>query len=68
MISIASGDGPPAIHLHSSLGRGKVGLTGRIRRDGGVFLVVETIVLEIPGIRATECPDMPSGQELLTVA
>jgi hypothetical protein len=32
-----------------------------------VFLVVEAMVLEILGVRATKSPDKPSGMELLTV-
>ena len=67
MGSIAAGDGLPSIHLHSSLGRGKEVLTGCIRRQGEVFLVVEAMILEIMGVRATRSPDKTSGLELLTV-
>ncbi len=67
MGSIASGDGPPSIHLHSSLGRGKEVLTGCIRKEGEVFLVVEAMILEISGVRATRSPDGQSGLDLLTV-
>ncbi len=67
MGSIASGDGSPSIHLHSSLGRGKEVLTGCIRKEGEVFLVVEAMVLEISGVRATRSPDARSGLNLLAV-
>jgi len=67
MGSIASGDGPPSIHLHSSLGRGKEVLTGCIRKEGEVFIVVEAMILEVLGVRATRSPDERSGLELLTV-
>lgn len=67
MGSIAAGCGPPSIHLHASLGRGKEVLTGCVRKEGEVFLVVEAMVLEILGIRAARSPDKPSGLELLTV-
>jgi len=68
MGSIAAGGGSPSIHLHSSLGRGKEVLTGCIRKEGEVFIVVEAMVLEILGLRATRSPDEQSGLELLTLA
>lgn len=67
MGSIAGGDGPPSIHLHSSLGRGNKVLTGCIRKEGEVFIVVEAMVLEVLGVRATRSPDARSGLELLTL-
>ena len=68
MGSIAAGDGSPSIHLHSSLGRGKEVLTGCIRKEGEVFIVVEAMVLEVLGVRVTRSPDERSGLELLTLA
>ncbi|MGB7971803.1 MAG: DUF296 domain-containing protein [Candidatus Deferrimicrobiaceae bacterium] len=68
MGSIAAGGGSPSIHLHSSLGRGKEVLTGCIRKEGEVFIVVEAMVLEILGVRAMRSPDEQSGLELLTLA
>lgn len=67
MGSIASGGGAPSLHLHSSLGRGKEVLTGCVRKEGEVFLVVEAMILEIGGIRAARSPDARSGLDLLTV-
>lgn len=67
MGSLAGGDGPPSIHLHSSLGRGKEVLTGCIRKEGEVFLVVEAMILEVLGVRVTRSPDERSGLELLNV-
>ena len=67
MGSIASGDGPPSIHLHSSLGRGKEVLTGCIRKEGEVFVVIEALILEVLGIRATRSPEERSGLELLAI-
>jgi predicted DNA-binding protein with PD1-like motif len=67
MGSIASGDGPPSIHLHASLGRGKEVLTGCIRKEGEVFIVIEAMILEISGVRATRSPDERSGLKLLTL-
>ncbi len=67
MGSIAGGTAPPSIHLHSSLGRGKEVLTGCIRREGEVFIVIEAMILEVLGVRATRSPDARSGLELLTL-
>lgn len=67
MGSIATRSGEPTLHLHSALGRGKEVLTGCIRKEGKVFLVVEALVMEIDGIRAARVFDERSGLELLTV-
>jgi predicted DNA-binding protein with PD1-like motif len=67
MGSVAEKEGAPAIHLHASLGRGKEVLTGCIRKEGEVFLVVEALILQIAGVSASRKPDQSSGLELLSV-
>ena len=67
MGSIASRGGEPSLHLHSSLGRGTEVLTGCIRKEGKVFLVVEAMVMELLGARATRARDERSGLELLSI-
>lgn len=67
MGSVAARGGEPSLHLHSSLGRGSEVLTGCIRKEGKVFLVVEAMVMEIAGIRAARIRDERSGLELLSV-
>lgn len=67
MGSVATRDGAPALHLHASLGRGDDVLTGCVRSDGAVFLVVEAMILELSGVRATRMPDATTGLELLTL-
>jgi len=67
MGSIATSGGAPSLHLHSSLGRGKEVLTGCIRKEGKVFLVVEAMVMEIAGVRAMRTRDERFGLELLSV-
>jgi predicted DNA-binding protein with PD1-like motif len=67
MGSVAEKDGAPALHLHASLGRGEEALTGCIRKDGEVFLVVEALVFQIAGVSASRTPDAPSGLELLSI-
>ena len=48
--SVFSKDGEPAIHLHGAVGKSGATLTGCIRKDDRVFLVVEAMLLEITGI------------------
>ncbi|MBI5419212.1 MAG: DUF296 domain-containing protein [Deltaproteobacteria bacterium] len=67
MGSIAEKEGAPAVHLHSSLGRGKEALTGCIRKEGEVFIVVEAMVLQIAGLAASRKEDERTGMELLSV-
>ncbi len=67
MGSIAVRGGSPSIHLHSSLGRGREVLTGCIRKEGEVFIVIEAMVLEVSGVNAARSPDERSGLELLTL-
>lgn len=67
MGSVATLGGGPSLHLHSSLGRGSEVLTGCIRKEGTVFIVVEAMVMEVAGVRATREHDERSGLELLSV-
>lgn len=67
MGSVAWKEGAPALHLHASLGRGGDVLTGCIRKEGRVFLVVEAVVMEIAGVQAARRPDARSGLELLSL-
>lgn len=67
MGSIASRGREPSLHLHSSLGRGTEVLTGCIRKEGKVFLVVEAMLMELLGARATRARDERSGLELLSI-
>ena len=67
MGSIASRDGAPSLHLHASLGRGREVLTGCIRKEGASYIVVEAMIQEIDGVRASRRPDSRTGMELLSV-
>lgn len=42
-------DGHPQMHIHSALGRGLETITGCLRSDTKVYLVVEVLVLELEG-------------------
>ncbi len=68
MGSVAEKDGSPSIHLHASLGRGAEVLTGCIRKEGDVFIVVEAMIVEVAGVAASREPDEKTGLELLTLA
>lgn len=68
MGSIAEKDGSPSIHLHASLGRGADVLTGCIRKEGTVYIVVEAMIVEVAGVAASREPDEKTGLELLSLA
>ncbi len=68
MGSVAVKDGSPSLHLHASLGRGAEVLTGCVRKEGNVFIVVEAMILEVAGVAASREPDEKTGLELLSLA
>jgi predicted DNA-binding protein with PD1-like motif len=53
------------IHLHTSAGRGENSLTGCLREDSKVYLVVELIIFEILGSNAIRGLDEKTGLKLL---
>jgi len=55
----------PAIHLHGAVGRGKETLTGCIRKDHSVYLVIEAVLTEIIGIDARRALDSNTGLVML---
>ncbi len=55
----------PAIHLHGAVGRDRETITGCIRRESCVYLVVEAIITEILGIDAMRTLDEKTGLVLL---
>lgn len=57
----------PQIHIHSSLGKKKNVLTGCVRKDSKVFLVIEAIVFELKGVKATKDIDPATGLNLLQI-
>jgi len=58
----------PHIHLHASLGRKDEPLTGCIRKDARVYLVVEVILWEILDSEAVRTMDELTGLNLLGFA
>jgi predicted DNA-binding protein with PD1-like motif len=57
----------PQIHLHVSMGKKNAVLTGCVREASCVFLVVEAVVLELKGVKATKAIDPRSGINLLKI-
>ena len=57
----------PQIHIHATMGKKKRMLTGCVRKDSEVFLVIEAIVFELKGIRATKDIDPRTGLNLLRI-
>ncbi len=55
----------PIIHLHGAIGREKETLTGCIRKDSTVFLVIEAVITEILGIDAHKALNEKTGLVML---
>ncbi|MDN7025622.1 DUF296 domain-containing protein [Methanoculleus sp. FWC-SCC1] len=51
----------PAIHLHTTAGRGIKAVTGCLRKKAEVYLVVEAVVTEFINIRASRVHDEATG-------
>lgn len=63
--TIFSGKDGPQIHIHAAMGKKKSALVGCVRGRSKVFLVIEAIVLELKGIKATKSIDPKTGLNLL---
>jgi len=57
----------PQIHIHASMGKKNKVLTGCVRKDCKVFLVVEAVVFELKGVKATKEIDPKTGINLLQI-
>jgi len=57
----------PQIHIHTSMGKKDKVITGCVRKDSKVFLVIEAIVFELKGIKATKAIDPKTGLNLLKI-
>jgi uncharacterized protein len=57
----------PQIHIHSSLGKKNKVFTGCVRKDSKVFLVIEAVVFELKGVKATKDIDPATGLNLLNI-
>ena len=57
----------PQIHIHSSMGKKQKALTGCVRGKSKVFLVIEAVVFELKGIKASKDIDPKTGLNLLKI-
>jgi predicted DNA-binding protein with PD1-like motif len=58
----------PQIHIHASMGKKNKVLTGCVRGKSKVFLVIEAVVLELKGVKASKDIDPKTGLNLLSIA
>ncbi|MDD5729823.1 MAG: DNA-binding protein [Candidatus Omnitrophica bacterium] len=57
----------PQIHIHGSMGKRKAVLTGCVRENSQVFLVVEAVLFELKGVKAAKAIDPKTGLNLLRI-
>lgn len=57
----------PQVHVHTAMGKAKKTLTGCVRKDSRVFLVIEAVVFELKGVKASKEIDPETGLNLLKV-
>ena len=57
----------PQIHIHGSMGKKLKVLTGCVRGKSEVFLVIEAVVFELKGVKATKSTDPRTGLNLLKI-
>jgi predicted DNA-binding protein with PD1-like motif len=55
----------PILHLHGAVGREHETLTGCIRKNASVYLVIEAIIAEVIGINAHKVLDDTTGVKML---
>jgi len=55
----------PIIHLHGAVGRDRETITGCIRKESSMYLVVEAVITEILGIDAVKTLDENTGLVML---
>lgn len=57
----------PQMHIHGAMGKKSKALTGCVRGKSEVFLVIEAVVFELKGIKATKSLDPKTGLNLLKI-
>jgi hypothetical protein len=58
-------DDDPVLHLHGAIGREQETITGCIRKESSVYLVIEAVITEILGIDARKTVDKKTGMVML---
>lgn len=59
--------GSAQIHIHTAMGKRSKTLTGCVRKDSRVFLVIEAVIWELVGAKASKRPDPKTGLNLLRI-
>ena len=67
MATIYTNKKGPQIHVHASMGQKNKALTGCVRKDSKVFLVLEAVMFELKGVKATKDIDPNTGLNLLRI-
>lgn len=57
----------PQIHIHTSMGKKDKTLTGCVRKGTKVFLVIEAVLFELKGVKASKDIDPSTGLNLLNI-
>jgi len=57
----------PQLHIHASMGKKNKVLTGCVRGKSKVFLVIEAIIIELKGVKASKDIDPKTGLNLLKI-
>jgi len=57
----------PQIHIHGTMGKKSKTLTGCVRGRSRVFLVLEAVLMELKGVKATKDIDPTTGLNLLRI-
>ena len=57
----------PQVHVHASMGKKLKTLTGCVRKQSKVFLVIEAVVFELRGVKAMKDIDPTTGLNLLRI-
>lgn len=65
--TIFTGKNGPQVHIHTSMGRKNWTLTGCVREESRIFIVIEAVVFELRGIKAAKDLDPKTGINLLRI-
>ena len=65
--TVFSNKSGPQIHIHSAMGKKNKTLTGCVRKDSKVFIVIEAVIFELEGIKAEKDIDPQTGLNMLKI-
>jgi len=65
--SIFTNSSGPQVHIHTAMGKKNRSIAGCVREGSKVFIVLEAVVFELKGIKATKEIDPKTGINLLRI-